>query len=146
MAHKWLSQLHLQQPCNLSVLLRSLIFFRIHRWQGPKLLKSDFLSPILSASGVMVREPVDGDADMMSRKTYFHQECPTCGRTLQVRVEYLGRQMTCQHCGAQFEACDPASGTCPPNESGIALLRRAEELLNAAESGIFKVSSTGSIR
>ena len=23
--------------------------------------------------------------------TYFVQECPTCGRSLQVRVEYLGK-------------------------------------------------------
>ena len=80
---------------------------------------------------------------MMSPKTYFHQDCPTCGRTLQVRVEYLGRQITCQHCGAHFEAHDPASGTCPPSESGIALLKRAEELLSAADSGIFRLPSTG---
>ena len=80
---------------------------------------------------------------MMSRKTYFHQECPTCGRTLQVRVEYLGRQITCQHCGAHFEACDPASALYPPSKSGIALLRRAEELLEAADSGIFKLPAAG---
>lgn len=91
----------------------------------------------------MAREPVDGDADMMSRKTYFHQECPTCGRTLQVRVEYLGRNIACQHCGGQFEACDPDSNVYPPSQSGIALLRRAEELLNAAESGIFKIPAAG---
>ena len=108
-----------------------------------KLLKSKFPSPILAASGVVAPEPVDGDADVMSRKTYFHQECPTCGRTLQVRVEYLGRHIACQHCGSQFEACDPSTAACPPSQSGMAMLRRAEELLNAAESGIFKMPAAG---
>ncbi len=65
----------------------------------------------------------------MSRSTYYVQECPTCGRSLQVRVEYLGKQVVCQHCRARFEACDPASAAYPPSQSGIALLRRAEELL-----------------
>jgi hypothetical protein len=80
---------------------------------------------------------------MMSRKTYFHQECPTCGRTLQVRVEYLGRQIACQHCGAHIEACDPASALYPPSKSAIAVLRRAEELIDAAESGIFRIPTPG---
>ena len=40
----------------------------------------------------------------MSRSTYFVQECPTCGRNLQVRVQYLGKQVVCQHCSARFEA------------------------------------------
>ena len=69
----------------------------------------------------------------MSR-TYFVQECPTCGRSLQVRVEYLGRRVVCQHCHAQFEACDPASGAYPPEESGLGLLRRADELLESVEA------------
>jgi DNA-directed RNA polymerase subunit RPC12/RpoP len=83
---------------------------------------------------------------MMSRKTYFQHECATCGRTLQIRVEYLGREVACQHCGAQFEACDPASALYSASESGIALLRRAEELLDAAESGIFRIPTTGGTR
>ena len=45
----------------------------------------------------------------MPRSTYFVQECPTCGRNLQVRVEYLGKQVVCQHCSARFEACEPGS-------------------------------------
>ena len=68
----------------------------------------------------------------MSRSTYFVQECPTCGRSLQVRVEYLGRQVVCQHCHGRFEACDPASTSSPP-ESGANLLRRADQLLEAME-------------
>ncbi len=50
----------------------------------------------------------------MSRNTYFVQECPTCGRNLQVRVQYLGKQVVCQHCSARFEACDPSSAGYPP--------------------------------
>jgi DNA-directed RNA polymerase subunit RPC12/RpoP len=73
----------------------------------------------------------------MPRSTYFVQECPTCGRNLQVRVEYLGKQVVCQHCGARFEACEPGS----PSDSGInssnALLERAEYLLQSSgASGI----------
>ncbi len=61
----------------------------------------------------------------MSRSTYFVQECPTCGRSLQVSVEYLGKQLVCQHCHGRFEARDP-SNTRPSSD---ALLRRADELL-----------------
>ncbi len=66
--------------------------------------------------------------------TYFVQECPTCGRGLHVRVEYLGRRVRCQHCHAAFEACDPASAVYPPEGSGLGLLRRAEELLQSYNS------------
>jgi DNA-directed RNA polymerase subunit RPC12/RpoP len=63
---------------------------------------------------------------------YFVQECPTCGRTLQVSVEYLGRQVVCQHCHGRFEACDPANaGQKPLSDSGIELLRRADRLLGS---------------
>ena len=67
----------------------------------------------------------------MSRSTYFVQECPTCGRSLQVRVEYLGRQVVCQHCHGRFEAADPANSVDPLSDSGSQLLRRAEELLDS---------------
>ena len=69
----------------------------------------------------------------MSKSIYYLQECPTCGRNLRIRVEYLGRKVICQHCNAQFEACDPASATYPPEESGIAILQRADELLATVE-------------
>jgi hypothetical protein len=73
----------------------------------------------------------------MTRNTYFVQECPTCGRNLQVRVQYLGKQVVCQHCGARFEACDPSSGAYPPPSSSLSLLERAEKLLQTtAASGI----------
>ncbi len=67
----------------------------------------------------------------MSRSTYFVQECPTCGRRLHVRVEYLGKNVVCQHCRGRFVACDPASSR--HNLSDSAVMRRAEELLQDAE-------------
>lgn len=74
----------------------------------------------------------------MPRSTYFVQECPTCGRNLQVRVEYLGKRVVCQHCSAKFDACEPGSSEAEQAAlSGSSLLQRAEELLQSAEaSGI----------
>ena len=68
----------------------------------------------------------------MANSIYFIQECPTCGRNLQVRVEYLGKSVACQHCGARFEACDPSSVCYPPSDSSLSLLQRAEELLETS--------------
>lgn len=67
----------------------------------------------------------------MSRATYFIQECPTCGRRLQIRVEYLGKLVACQHCRGQFEASDPAAHTWHASDSSI-LMARADELLASA--------------
>jgi len=77
----------------------------------------------------------------MSRSTYFVQECPTCGRNLQVRVEFLGKQVICQHCGARFEACEPGSAAYPPSSSSLSLLERAEHLLQTAAVGSAGVST-----
>ena len=63
---------------------------------------------------------------------YFVQECPTCGRNLQVRVEYMGKRVVCQHCKAKFEACDPTSAAYPPMESSLSLLARADQLIESA--------------
>ena len=65
----------------------------------------------------------------MPRSVYYVQECPTCGRTLHIRVEYLGRHVVCQHCHGKFEACDPASVASSSTDSGLNLMQRAEELL-----------------
>ena len=50
----------------------------------------------------------------MPNVTYFVQDCPTCGRKLNVRVEYLGRKVVCQHCRGAFVAWDPEGA--PPVE------------------------------
>ena len=73
----------------------------------------------------------------MPRSTYFVQECPTCGRNLKVRVEYLGKKVVCQHCSARFQASEPGSNDYPPLSSSMTLLERAEHLLQTAgASGI----------
>ncbi len=69
----------------------------------------------------------------MSRSTYFVQECPTCGRSLQVRVEYLGREVVCQHCHGRFEACDPASPASRAARPASDLLQRADQLLELTQ-------------
>ena len=64
----------------------------------------------------------------MSNPTYFVQECPTCGRSLQIRVEYLGRRVVCQHCQGTLTAADPTMRI-DCGERKKSLLLRAEELL-----------------
>lgn len=36
--------------------------------------------------------------------TYFIQICPTCGRRLEVKIEYIGLEVSCYHCRARFVA------------------------------------------
>ncbi|HEV7224571.1 MAG TPA: response regulator [Pirellulales bacterium] len=69
----------------------------------------------------------------MMVSTHYIQQCPTCGRSLRVRVEYLGRQVACMHCHGRFLAYDPESPRASLSDSGLDLLRRADELLNRAE-------------
>ena len=68
----------------------------------------------------------------MSGATYFVQDCPTCSRRLQVRLEYLGRTVACQHCNGRFEATDPALGRSISDSAE--LLLRAEELLESVDT------------
>ena len=67
----------------------------------------------------------------MPSTMYFVQECPTCGRRLQIRVEYLGKRVACQHCQGTFVAADSSSVRGEPVDQGSALLRRANELLDS---------------
>jgi len=69
----------------------------------------------------------------MSRATFFIRDCPTCGRRLQIRVEYLGRQVKCKHCDAEFQASlTPTPGN--HADSGVSLLERANQLLDSFDS------------
>ena len=68
----------------------------------------------------------------MSNSTYFVQECPTCGRRLHIRVEYLGKRVVCQHCHGKLLARDPSNSPLATSDSAEMLLRRAEELLQCA--------------
>jgi hypothetical protein len=63
--------------------------------------------------------------------THYVQECPVCGRPLEIRVEYLGRQVTCNHCGGHFQAVDPA-GHAKIAAPADDLLHRADALLAAS--------------
>ncbi len=65
----------------------------------------------------------------MSNPAFFVQECPTCGRRLQIRVVYLGRKLVCQHCQGQMIAADSTNLRCDCAESSNVLLHRADELL-----------------
>ena len=69
----------------------------------------------------------------MSSLVYYTQECPTCGRSLRVRVAYLGKLVVCQHCDAQFKATDPTCALEDPDEVGSTLLQRAEQLLETCD-------------
>lgn len=40
----------------------------------------------------------------MANSVRFAKVCPTCGRTLQIPVELLGKDVCCQGCGAAFRA------------------------------------------
>lgn len=70
----------------------------------------------------------------MSIVTYFIQQCPTCGRRLQVRINDLGRNVSCQHCHAEFKASDPSMSSAQPVaavDSVETALRKAEAFLSA---------------
>ncbi len=67
----------------------------------------------------------------MSSAMYFVQECPTCGRRLQIRVEYLGKRLVCRHCQGNLMAADPAAHRDGAGSTSE-LLRRADELLESA--------------
>jgi len=59
-------------------------------------------------------------------KTFFVQQCPTCGRSLHIQVQYLGRTLTCQHCNGKLQATEPSDA----RASNLAILDRADALLN----------------
>lgn len=65
----------------------------------------------------------------MPRIAYYYQDCPTCGRSLQVRVEYLGRTLCCPHCRGAFRAMDSRSASIASTERGVSMLDRANALL-----------------
>ncbi len=68
----------------------------------------------------------------MADSAFFVQECPTCGRSLRVRVEYLGRRLTCQHCRGALTANGPGAAL-PTSGDRSDLLARADELIDRAE-------------
>ncbi|QDU76102.1 hypothetical protein Pan97_31470 [Bremerella volcania] len=71
----------------------------------------------------------------MCKVTYFVQPCPTCGRKLQVKVEYLGLEVSCQHCGAGFISHDPDMISPPLTNPVEDALHKADAYLGRGLSG-----------
>ena len=67
----------------------------------------------------------------MSSSVRFAKVCPTCGRTLQIPVDLLGRDVCCHGCGAGFRATasDFSNCTCPTEP----LDDRVDRLIQAAD-------------
>lgn len=67
----------------------------------------------------------------MSNSVRFAKVCPTCGRTLHIPVDLLGKEVCCQGCGAGFKALI-SEGISEKGESeGIDA--RVERLIQAAD-------------
>lgn len=95
----------------------------------------DRLGCVLPSGSLTSVAPPDKRSSDMPTSTYFLQECPTCGRRVEVRVEYLGRRVYCDHCNGRFVAEDPngvESGSVAM--SGRDLIARANRLLQAVEA------------
>ena len=67
----------------------------------------------------------------MTYAAFFTQDCPTCGRSLHVDFDYAHQQVACQHCRAEFIACDARHSSHSCDDWRTALMRRADELLAA---------------
>ncbi|MCR9119461.1 MAG: hypothetical protein NXI22_21220 [bacterium] len=67
----------------------------------------------------------------MSNRSYFAQDCPTCGRVLHVQVNFLGKKVVCGHCRGDLIATDPANRLDIQPAAG--LMSRAKELLDVED-------------
>ena len=65
----------------------------------------------------------------MLTTTYYFQDCPICGRSLRILVEYLGQQVVCRHCQGRFDAYDPSNSFHSLNGHHATLMRKVEALL-----------------
>ena len=72
----------------------------------------------------------------MAQPMFFVQECPTCGRGLEVRVDYLGKAVVCQHCRGEFVASDGDAREVRDvlEESVNGALERADEFLKESST------------
>jgi hypothetical protein len=77
----------------------------------------------------------------MAKSPIFVQNCPVCGRRLNVRVEYLGKIVACSHCRGEFVAADPSSQRSAPGATAQSLLQKADLLLKRAEREQARVRS-----
>ncbi len=67
----------------------------------------------------------------MSSSVRFAKVCPTCGRTLQIPVELLGKDVCCHGCGAGFRAI--ASDESVKSGMGEGIDQKVDRLIQAAD-------------
>ena len=70
--------------------------------------------------------------------THFVKSCPTCGRTLQIQIQYMGKRVTCGHCNGQFLAYydDLAESAHSTTADKDDVMRRVDELLSSFDGPI----------
>lgn len=67
----------------------------------------------------------------MPNRTNFVVACPACARKLDVRVDLLGRDVECSHCGALFNSSH--TGDRPNDDEAIdQILARAQQYVESA--------------
>jgi len=71
--------------------------------------------------------------DTTSAKTRFRQTCPTCGRRVLIRIQYLGIDVRCRHCGRVFFARDESQECASATVYRDTLLEKANRLLAARD-------------
>ena len=71
----------------------------------------------------------------MSGSPVFIQRCPSCCRTLEINVMYLGLRVQCQHCGKQFLARDSESESASWDEPIDQWIVAADRVLTAEDLG-----------
>jgi len=67
----------------------------------------------------------------MSSSVRFSKVCTTCGRSLQIPVELLGKEICCQGCGARLLATTPETSKLVNSFEGID--ERVDRLIQAAD-------------
>jgi transposase len=71
----------------------------------------------------------------MRRNSVFIQECPICGRPLEIRGEYQHKKVACPHCGGWFTAVNALSNPLDVWNQSNHLLHRADQLLEECVAG-----------
>jgi len=69
---------------------------------------------------------------MIKRISYTLQQCPVCGRPLEVAAEHRGRRVTCTHCRGRFRADGADNHLNAMDHRVRRVLRRADRLLAMA--------------
>ncbi|MBX3423635.1 MAG: response regulator [Pirellulaceae bacterium] len=81
----------------------------------------------------------------MAARTCFNRSCPTCGRSLEIRVELLNRQVECSHCLATFVASHDQFGASLCQEESVSDLRIEQALARTqqflADAGVNTTTS-----